>query len=109
VALLDAIIVFAVVWVVLSVAWLVRERRRAVADAHWEARTRALEGGGHVVELVCAGEPTQEVRRIPADLDWDALGSELAEGMSEAEARAATLNGARVAAAPRSAPRRRPR
>ena len=108
-ALLDAIILFAVIWVALSVAWLVRERRRAAADARWEPRTRALEGGGHVVELVCPGEPAQEVKRIPADLDWDALGSELAEGMSEAEARAATLNGARAAAAPRSAPRRRPR
>ena len=108
-ALLDAIILFAVVWVALSVAWLVRERRRAEAVVRWEPRTRALEGGGHVVELVCPGEPAQEVKRIPADLDWDALGSELAEGMSEAEARAATLNGARAAAAPRSAPRRRPR
>jgi len=37
------------------------------------------------------------------------LGTELAEGMAEAEARAATLNGARAAAAPPSAPRRRPR
>jgi hypothetical protein len=109
VALLDALILFAVVWIVLSVAWLIRQRRRLAATAHWEARTRALEGGGHVVEIVCAGEPAQPVRRIPADLDWDALGTELAEGMSEAEARAAMLNGARAAAAPPSAPRRRPR
>ncbi len=108
-ALLDALILFAVVWVVLSVAWLIRQRRRLAATARWEARTRALEGGGHVVEIVRIGEPAQEVRRIPADRDWDTLGSELAEGMSEAEARAATLNGARAAAEPPSAPRRRPR
>jgi len=109
VALLDALILFAVVWIALSVAWLMRERRRAALAARWEPRTRALEGGGHVVELVCPGQAPQEVRRIPGDLDWDALGTELAEGMSEAEARAATLNGARGAAAPPSAPRRRPR
>jgi hypothetical protein len=109
VALLDALILFAVVWVVLSVAWLVRQRRRLAASARWEARTRALEGGGHVVEIFRTGEPAQEVRRLPADLDWDTLGTELAEAMSEAEARAATLNGARAAVAPPSAPRRRPR
>ncbi len=108
-ALLDALILFAVVWVALSVAWLIRQRRRLAATARWEARTRALEGGGHVVEIVRTGEPAQEVRRLPADLDWDTLGTELAEAMSEAEARAATLNGARAAAAPPSAPRRRPR
>jgi hypothetical protein len=106
---LDVLILFAVVWVALSVAWLVRQRRRLAASARWEARTRALEGGGHVVEIVCPGEPAQEVRRVPADLDWDTLGTELAEGMSEAEARAATLNGFRAASAPPSAPRRRPR
>jgi hypothetical protein len=109
VALLDALILFAVIWVVLSVAWLIRQRRRLAATARWEARTRALEGGGHVVEIVRTGEPAQEVRRLPADLDWDTLGTELAQAMSEAEARAATLNGARAAAAPPSAPRRRPR
>ena len=108
-ALLDALILFAVVWVVLSVAWLIRQRRRLAATARWEPRTRALEGGGHVVEIVRIGEPAQQVRRIPADLDFDALGTELAEAMSEAEARAATLNGARAAVAPPSAPRRRPR
>jgi len=109
VALLDLLILFAVAWIALSLAWLVRQRRRLAAEARWEPRTRGLDGGGHVVELVRAGEPAQEVKRIPADLDWDALGTELAEGMSEAEARAATLNGALAAAAPRSAPRRRPR
>jgi hypothetical protein len=109
VAFLDLLILFAAVWLVLSVGWLVRQRRRVVAQARWAPRTRALEGGGHVVEIVCAGEPAQQVRRIPADLDWDALGTELAEGMSEAEARAATLNGVRAAGAPPSAPRRRPR
>jgi hypothetical protein len=109
VALLDALILFAVIWTALSVAWLVRRRLRLAENARWEARTRGLDGGGHVVELVCAGEPPQEVKRIPGDLDWDTLGTELAEGMAEAEARAATLNGARAGAAPPSAPRRRPR
>ena len=105
-ALVDALIVFAVVWIALSVAWLVRERRRLAETARWEPRTRALEGGGHVVELVRPGEPAQTVRTIPGDLDWEELGTELAEGMSEAEARAATLN---AAVAPPSAPRRRRR
>jgi hypothetical protein len=109
VALLDLLILFGLIWIALSIAWLVRQRRRLAATARWEARTRALDGGGHVVEIVRAGEPAQEVKRIPGDLDWDALGTELAQGMSEAEARAATLNGARAAAAPPSAPRRRPR
>ena len=109
VALIEGLIVFAILWIALSVAWLVRNQRRLAAAARWEARTRALDGGGHVVEIVCAGQPPQEVKRIPGDLDWDVLGTELAEGMSEAEARAATLNGARAAAVPPSAPRRRPR
>jgi hypothetical protein len=109
VALINLLFIFVLVWLVLSVAWLVRQRRRLAASARWEARTRALDGGGHVVEIVRVGEPVQEVKRIPADVDWDTLGTELAEGMSEAEARAATLNGARAAAAPPSAPRRRPR
>ena len=108
-ALLNLLFIFLLVWVVLSVVWLVRQRRRLVASARWEARTRALDGGGHVVEIVCAGEPAQEVKRIPGDVDWDTLGTELAQGMSEAEARAATLNAARAAAASPSAPRRRPR
>jgi hypothetical protein len=109
VALLDALILFAIVWVALSVAWLIRQRRRMAETARWAARTRALDGGGHVVEIVRTGEPAQEVRRIPADRDWDALGNELAEGMAEAEARAATLNGALAAAATPPAARRRPR
>ena len=108
-ALINLLFIFLLVWLALSIAWLVRQQRRVVATARWEARTRALDGGGHVVEIVRAGEPAQEVKRIPGDLDWDALGTELAQGMSEAEARAATLNGARAAAAPPSASRRRPR
>src|SRR3954468_11183070 len=108
-ALLDALILFAVVWIGLSVAWLVRERRRALAAAGRGPRTRAVQRGGHIVDMVCRGEPAQEVRRIPGDLDWDELGTQLAEGMSEAQARAATLSGAGPAAAPPSAPRRRPR
>ena len=105
-AVLDALILFAVVWIALSVAWLVRQRRRLTQTARWEPRTRALEGGGHVVELVRPGEPAQTVRTIRGDLDWDELGTELAEGMSEAEMRAATLN---ATVAPPSAPRRRRR
>jgi len=108
VALINLLFIFLLVWLALSVVWLVRQQRRVAATARWEARTRAVDGG-HVVEIVRTGEPAQEVKRIPGDLDWDALGTELAQGMSEAEARAATLNGARAAAAPPSAPRRRPR
>ena len=102
--LLDLLILFAVVWIVLSLAYVIRTRRRLAEDARWEARTRALKGGGHVVEIVRPGEPAQEVRRIAGDVGWEQLGEELAEGMSEAEARAATLNGA---AGPPSARRRR--
>ena len=105
-ALLDLLIVFAVVWMALSVAYLIRQRRRAAEETRWEARTRALEGGGHVVELYRPGQPVQEVRRISGDLNWEQLGEELAEGMSEAEARAATLN---ATVGPPSAPRRRRR
>ena len=105
-ALLDLLIVFALVWTALSVAYVVRQRRRFAATARWEARTRALEGGGHVVELYRPGQPVQEVRRISGDLNWEQLGEELAEGMSEAEARAATLN---ATVGPPSAPRRRRR
>jgi hypothetical protein len=94
VALLDLLLLFLVVWLGLSLAWVLRQRRAAQPD-RWEPRTRALREGGHVVELVCRGEPTQQVRRIPGDLDWEQLGTQLAEAMAEAEARAATLNGAR--------------
>ena len=105
-AFLDLLILFALVWMALSVAYVVRQRFRANQTARWEPRTRALEGGGHVVELYRPGQPVQEVRRISGDLDWDELGTELAEGMSEAEARAAMLN---ATAAPPSARRRRRR
>ena len=105
-ALSTLFILFLIVWLALSVAYLVRQRNKVDANARWEARTRALEGGGHVVELVRPGEPVQEVTRIRGDLGWEELGSELADGMSEAEARAATLN---AAVAPPSAPRRRRR
>ena len=105
-ALLDLLILFAVVWIALSVAYLIRQRRRETETARWEARTRALEGGGHVVELYRPGQPVQEVKRIAGDVGWEQLGEELAEGMSEAEARAATLN---ATVAPPSAPRRRRR
>ena len=105
-ALLDLLIVFALVWIALSVGYLIRQRRRDAEDARWEARTRALEGGGHVVELYHPAQPVQEVKRIAGDLGWEQLGEELAEGMAEAEARAATLN---ATAGPPSAPRRRRR
>jgi hypothetical protein len=105
-AFLDLLILFALVWVALSVAYLIRQRRRETESVGWQARTRALEGGGHVVELYRPGQPVQEVKRIPGDLGWEQLGEELAEGMSEAEARAATLN---ATVAPPSAPRRRRR
>lgn len=94
-ALLDLLLLVIVVWLALSLAWVLRQRRDALPD-RWEPRTRALREGGHVVELVCRGEPAQEVRKIAGDLDWDQLGTQLAEAMAEAEARAATLNGARA-------------
>ena len=98
-ALLDLLIVLVVVWIALSVAWLVRSRREPAAlPDRWEPRTRGLDEGGYLVELVCRDEPSQPVRRIAGDLDSDRLGDELAEAMSEAEARAATLNSARPAA-----------
>jgi hypothetical protein len=103
---LDLLIVFAVVWIALSVAYVIRQRRRAAEHARWEPRTRALEGGGHVVELYHPAQPAQEVKRIPGDVGWEVLGEALAEGMAEAEARAATLN---AAAGPPSAPPRRRR
>ena len=90
--LVDLLILFVVVWLALSVVYVVRRRRAALEHARWEARARALPEGGHVIELVHPVQPTQTVRRIAGDLDWDALGTELADGMAEAEARAATLN-----------------
>ncbi len=105
-ALLQLLILFAIVWIALSVFWLVRQRRRLNEDTRWQARTRALKGGGHVVELVRPGEPVQQVKRIGGDLGWEQLGEELADAMAEAEARAATLN---ATAGPPSGPRRRRR
>ena len=99
-------IVFALVWIALSVAYVIRQQRQEHRHAQWEARTRALEGGGHVVELYHPSQPAQEVKRIPGDVGWEQLGEELADGMAEAEARAATLN---AVAGPPSAPRRRRR
>jgi hypothetical protein len=91
--LVDLLIVFVLAWLALSLAYVIRRRRAVLKDARWEPHARALPEGGHVIELVKPGEPSQTVRRISGDLDWDALGTELAEGMAEAEARAATLNG----------------
>jgi hypothetical protein len=90
---LDLILLFIVAWLALSLAWVLRQRRRE-APVEWTPRMRALKEGGHVIELVRRGEPTQEVRRISGELGWDELGTEIAEGMAGAEARAATLNGA---------------
>jgi hypothetical protein len=90
--LVDLLILFVLAWLALSLAYVVRRRRAALKEARWEPRARALPEGGHVIELVKPGEPAQTVRRVAGDLDWDALGTELAEGMAEAEARAATLN-----------------
>jgi hypothetical protein len=91
----DLLLLGALAWLGLSIAWLLRRRGRALERARWEPRTRALREGGHVVELVCPGEPVQEVRRIDGSLGWEELGTELAEAQSEAEARAATLNASR--------------
>ncbi len=90
--LVDLLILFVLAWLALSLAYVVRRRRAAQKEARWVPRARALPEGGHVIELVKPGEPAQTVRRVAGDLDWDALGTELAEGMAEAEARAATLN-----------------
>jgi hypothetical protein len=95
--LVDLLILFVVAWLALSLAWVLRRRRRAAQDARWEPHARALPEGGHVIEIVCPGEPAQTVKRIPGDLDWDALGTEFAAGLAEAEARAATLNSVRRA------------
>ena len=92
----ELVLLAVVVWLALSAAWLLRERRRGLEDARWQARTRALPEGGHVVEIVCPGQPAQEVRRLDRELGWDELGTQLAEAMAEAEARAATLNGMRA-------------
>jgi hypothetical protein len=56
-AFLDLLIVFALVWIALSVAYVIRQQRRSAETARWQARTRALEGGGHVVELYRPGQP----------------------------------------------------
>ncbi len=69
--------------------------QRRMRRARWQVETHALSDGGHRVELHCEGEPPQEVRRLPAGLESDELGDRLAEAVSEAEARAATLNAAR--------------
>ena len=93
--LIEVLALAVLAWLVLAALWLLRTRARTEEAAGWRVRTRALRGGGHVVELVCHGEPAQEVRRLDAGLDWDELGTELAEAVSEAEARAATLNALR--------------
>ncbi len=69
--------------------------QRRMRRARWQVETHALSDGGHRVELRCEGEPPQEVRRLPPGLESDELGDRLAEAVSEAEARAATLNAAR--------------
>jgi hypothetical protein len=43
-------------WAVVTVAWLLRRRRRELERARWVPRTRALEEGGHVIEIVCPGD-----------------------------------------------------
>lgn len=75
--------------------WTARSRR-ARRRGRWQVTTRALREGGHAIELTCPGEPTQLVRQVPADLPSEQLGDEMAEGLAEAEARAATLNSVRA-------------
>jgi hypothetical protein len=91
---LDLIVLAALAWIALSIAYLLRRRRSG--QARWRARTRALPEGGYVVELVCPGQPAQEVARIGAGAGWEELGTRLAEAQAEAEARAATLNATRA-------------
>ena len=86
-------LIFVVALVALGV-YLAAARRRRLQGARWAAASRALRGGGHVIELRRAGEPPQLVERIPADVGWEELGDRMAEGMAEAELRAATLNAA---------------
>ena len=74
--------------------YLAAARRRQLRGARWAVASHALRGGGHVIELRCPGEPPQLVERIPADVSWEELGDRMAEGMAEAELRAATLNAA---------------
>jgi len=87
------LLIFVVALVALGV-YLAAARRRRLAGARWAPASRALRGGGHVIELRCPGQPPQLVERIEAGVGWEELGDRMAEGMAEAELRAATLNGA---------------
>ena len=86
-------LIFVVALVALGV-YLAAARKRRLRAARWTPTSRALRSGGHVIELRRAGEPAQLVERIPADVGWEELGDRMAEGMAEAELRAATLNAA---------------
>ena len=92
--LADLLFIAAMAWLAISAAYLLRRRAQLRPQPRWAPRTRALPGGGHVVEIVCPGQPAQEVRRIAPGLGWEELGTQLAEAQSEAEALAATLNAA---------------
>lgn len=88
--LVELLIVALVLWALVGGVMLLARQALARAKASWRPHTRALPEGGHIVELVCPGEPAQLVRAL-----WDELGTQLAEATAEAEARAATLNAAR--------------
>lgn len=92
---LGVLMLVVLVCVLAFLAYARAMERRRMRRARWEVETHALADGGHRVELRCEGEPPQEVRRLPPGLESDELGDRLAEAMSEAEARAATLNAAR--------------
>lgn len=74
------------------VTWV---RGRTREPVRWRAAAHGTPSGDTAVVLECEGEPTHTVKVLPASLPSEQFSDELAQAMSEAQAKAAALNAAR--------------
>jgi hypothetical protein len=68
---------------------------RSREPVRWRAAAHGLPSGDTAVVLECEGEPTNTVKVLSASLPSEEFSDELAQAMSEAQAKAAALNAAR--------------
>jgi len=70
-------------------------RGRSRPAVRWRAAAHGLPSGDTAVVLECEGEPTTTVKVMSGSLPSEEFSDELAQAMSEAQAKAAALNAAR--------------
>jgi hypothetical protein len=75
--------------------YLTWARGRSREPVRWRAAAHGMASGDTAVVLECEGEPTSTVRVISGALPSEEFSDELAQAMSDAQAKAAALNAAR--------------